>query len=86
MLFIAGYSLGIFFAIIFACNPIARSYDVTVTTGSCINTAALYIATAVFNIASDIILFILPIPMVMGLQMKWKQKMGLLFIFGIGSV
>lgn len=86
MIFIAGYSMGIFFSLIFSCMPIAKSFDISVTGGRCISTAALYIATAVFNIASDIILFILPIPMVVGLQMRWKQKLGLLFIFGIGSV
>lgn len=85
MLFIAGYSMGIFFALIFACTPVAKSYDHRVTGGGCISTASLYIATAVFNIASDLILFILPIPMVVGLQMRRKQKFGLLFIFGIGS-
>lgn len=83
--FIVGYSVGIFFSLVFACTPVQKSFDTSVVGGTCIATAALYIATAVFNIVSDVILFVLPIPMVVGLQMKRKQKLGLLFIFGIGS-
>ena len=85
MFIIAGYSIGIFFALIFACDNIAMNWDVTAT-GQCINRPGLYIATAVANIASDIVLFVLPIPMVRGLQIPLKQKIGLSFIFAIGSL
>lgn len=83
---IVGYTTGIFFSLVFACDPIKRSFDITITTGSCINSAALYIATAASNIISDVILFVLPIPMVVTLQVPLKQKIGLMFIFGVGSM
>jgi hypothetical protein len=83
---IVAYTTGIFFSLIFACDPIERSFDITITTGSCINSAALYIATAAANITSDVILFVLPIPMVVKLQVPLKQKIGLMFIFGVGSM
>ncbi|KAJ0124249.1 integral membrane protein [Diaporthe amygdali] len=83
---VIGYTTGIFFSLIFACDPIERSFDVTITAGSCINSAALYIATAAANIISDVILFILPIPMLVALQVPLKQKIGLMCIFGVGSI
>ncbi|KAF4972287.1 hypothetical protein FSARC_1123 [Fusarium sarcochroum] len=83
---ICGYTIGIFFAGIFACAPIAMSWDVTITEGTCINRPGLYIATAAVNIISDVILFILPLPMVFKLQMPFKQKIGLMCIFTIGSL
>ncbi|OLN86005.1 hypothetical protein CCHL11_10090 [Colletotrichum chlorophyti] len=61
---ITGYSTCIFFALIFACSPIAMNWDVTVTEGVFINQPALYIATAVANIISDVMLFALPLPIV----------------------
>lgn len=85
MVFIVGYTIGIFFSLLFACNPVEKSFNALVTEGTCISTASLYIATAVFNIASDVVLFVLPLPMISGLQMPRKQKLGLVFIFGIGS-
>jgi hypothetical protein len=86
VVFITGYTIGIFFALIFACDPIAMSYDVTVQDGACINRASLYIATAVVNIISDVILFCLPLPVVVKLQAPRRQKLGLLLIFLLGSM
>ncbi|KAL2883226.1 hypothetical protein SGCOL_001417 [Colletotrichum sp. CLE4] len=83
---IAGYSSGIFFALVFACDPIAMSWDVTITEGTCINRPSLYIATAVANIISDLILFALPLPIVVKLQIPRRQKIGLFFIFAVGSL
>ena len=83
---IVGYTIGIFLSLIFACNPIAKSWDPSITEGTCINSASLFIATAVANIATDIILFVLPIPMVIKLQIPLLQKIGLAFIFTIGSL
>ncbi|KAK1704547.1 integral membrane protein [Colletotrichum lupini] len=83
---IAGYSTGIFFALVFACDPIAMSWDVTITEGACINRPSLYIATAAANIISDLILFALPIPIVVKLQIPRRQKVGLFFIFAVGSL
>jgi hypothetical protein len=58
---IACYTPGIFFALLFACNPVNSSWNVDVK-GKCINTTALFIATCVVNITTDVILFLLPIP------------------------
>ncbi|KAK7943540.1 uncharacterized protein PG986_012653 [Apiospora aurea] len=85
MAFIASYTIGLFFSFVFSCNPMRRSWDVLETEGSCINQAALYIATAVANIVSDVILFVLPIPLVVKLHMPKMQKAGLFFVFAIGS-
>ncbi|CAM1501952.1 Fc.00g039360.m01.CDS01 [Cosmosporella sp. VM-42] len=85
IVFITGYTVGIFFPLIFACTPVAMSWDITIE-GKCINRPSLYIATAVANIISDIILFALPIPMVIKLQIPRRQKFGLLGIFAIGSL
>ncbi|KAK5996634.1 hypothetical protein PT974_01971 [Cladobotryum mycophilum] len=86
IVFITGYTVGIFFALIFACNPIAKSWDVRITGGECINRASLYIATAAVNIISDVIIFILPLPVIVRLQIPRRQKIGLLLIFVLGSL
>ncbi|KAH6894369.1 hypothetical protein B0T10DRAFT_603872 [Thelonectria olida] len=82
---VAGYSIGLFFPLVFACRPITMNWDITVK-GECLNQPSLYIATAVANIVSDIILFALPIRMVINLQIPQRQKIGLLGIFCVGSM
>ncbi|KAJ5670924.1 hypothetical protein N7507_000051 [Penicillium longicatenatum] len=81
---VGGYSIAIVFALIFACNPISRSWDSSITEGYCINRNGLYIATAATNIVTDIALILVPIPLVMGLQMPRRQKLGLLILFVVG--
>ncbi|KXJ85851.1 hypothetical protein Micbo1qcDRAFT_237247 [Microdochium bolleyi] len=67
------------------CTPARASWDV-LTTGTCVDVGVLYMATAVQNIATDVLIFLLPIPMVLGLQMGRRQKIGALVIFGVGSI
>lgn len=62
------------------------SWDVTITEGTCIDRPAIYIATAVANIVSDVMIFSLPIPIVVKLQIPRRQKIGLFFIFAVGSL
>ncbi|KAJ5085928.1 hypothetical protein N7532_010699 [Penicillium argentinense] len=81
---VCGYSIAIVFALIFACHPIAKGWDASITGGSCVDRNGLYIATAVTNIVTDIALIIVPVPLVLSLQMPKIQKLGLLFMFVVG--
>jgi hypothetical protein len=87
MFVIVGSYTGIFFSILFACKPIAASWDLSLQADAvCINRGAIYIATAVIGVLTDVLLIILPIPTVWGLQMSRKQKIGLTGMFGVGSM
>ncbi|KAL0929829.1 uncharacterized protein CTRU02_215259 [Colletotrichum truncatum] len=84
---IVAYTAGIFFPLIFACQPTAKSWDSRITNGACINGATLYIATAVANIISDVFVLVLPIQPLIKLQMKRRrQKIGLVALFAVGSL
>lgn len=80
------YTVVITTMLLFHCTPVKKSFDPTITHGSCIDVAILFIATAVSNIITDVLLFILPIPMVIHLRMGKAQKIGALIVFGIGTV
>ncbi|KAK8076791.1 hypothetical protein PG994_004063 [Apiospora phragmitis] len=83
--FLAGYTLAITCAMVFACNPIRRSWDVTVTKGYCVNRAQLCIAIAALQIVSDLGLIFMPMPMIYGLHIPSRQKIGLALMFVNGS-
>jgi len=70
----------------FQCSPPRQAYQLGHVERNCINAGVLYMATAVSNIVTDVILFILPIPMVIQLHMPVQQKIGAVVIFAIGSV
>lgn len=82
---VACYSSALILGLIFACVPVKRNWDVTITEGYCINKVAMYIAAGAFNSTIDIVMFILPIPMVWNLRLRPVQKAGMIFLFGVGS-
>ncbi|KAH8655957.1 hypothetical protein BGZ61DRAFT_500366 [Ilyonectria robusta] len=81
---VVGYHTAIFFAVIFGCRPIQKHWTVGME-GTCINRPALYIATVGLGILSDLVLLVLPMPMILRLQMPSRQKAGLVLLFTIGS-
>ncbi|KFY08814.1 hypothetical protein V492_05892 [Pseudogymnoascus sp. VKM F-4246] len=70
----------------FHCHPVRRAYDFKVLQGSCLDAGGLYIATAVSNIITDLMLFFLPTPMVLKLKMDKGQKVACILIFGLASL
>lgn len=80
------YSIVTAALLIFPCRPFARAWDATITTGSCINRPAVYVATAVSNIVTDIFILIIPIPIVVNLKIPMQQKIGLACMFAVGSL
>jgi hypothetical protein len=86
MFLVVGYNIALVFPLMFACTPIKRNWDITITEGSCIDRTLLYMASAVLNILNDLLLLVLPIPMVVKLQMPRAQKAGLICILGVGSL
>jgi hypothetical protein len=85
MAIVASYSLGIVIALIFPCQPIAMNWDLSITDGKCIDKAGIYLATAAVNVITDFIILALPIPVVLGLQMRRIQKIAVIGLFMVGS-
>ena len=80
-----GSNMGILFSIVFACKPIAMAYDISITDGICIDRAAVFKATAAFGVITDVLIFLIPIRMLIKLKLSRRKKLGLLFMFAIGS-
>jgi hypothetical protein len=85
MFLVVGYNIALMLPLIFACKPFMKTWDVSILEGSCIDRTPVFMATAVMNMVTDILLLVLPVPMVIKLQMPRAQKAGLICAFGIGS-
>lgn len=87
IMMVASYTIVIASLLLFGCQPIRAAWDpYAFGTGKCVDLPVLYIAIAVANIVSDIILFIIPIPTIARLKMPLAQKVGAGVMFGVGSV
>ncbi|KAF2737957.1 hypothetical protein EJ04DRAFT_421307, partial [Polyplosphaeria fusca] len=73
-------------AIMFQCVPFAYNWDKTIPKGRCFNFAIFSHSSSVPNIATDVVVLILPIRTVLHLKVSTARKIGLLLIFLTGSV
>lgn len=83
MFVIGGWSLSQVFVGIWICTPIAKFWDSTLE-GHCIPNIPQWYINAAGNIASDISIFCLPIPILKKLNLKRRQKYLVMGIFSLG--
>ncbi|RPA76717.1 hypothetical protein BJ508DRAFT_213453 [Ascobolus immersus RN42] len=80
--------LGTIFANIFACVPIYLNWDFvarfTPGLGTCVNQIHLWIAGAALHCLTDLVIFVLPIPLVLRSQLPTRQKWNAMVIFALG--
>jgi hypothetical protein len=75
------------FLVIFHCRPMTKGWTTKFypeIEGSCLDLRAPYIAGAAINAASDLLIVILPQPLIWNLQLSSKRKIGLCAIFLVG--
>ncbi|KAJ3496443.1 hypothetical protein NLG97_g2663 [Lecanicillium saksenae] len=69
---------------ILQCQPVPFSWDKTLH-GHCINIKAFWYAQSGWNTLMDVIVLLLPVPLVVKLQMNRRGKFGLLVVFVLGA-
>jgi hypothetical protein len=67
----------------FQCSPPKAAYT-TVTSGKCISIVTLFLCSAPVNIATDLAILVLPIPVLTGMRLPRKQKTVLVLTFALG--
>ncbi|KAK6542031.1 hypothetical protein TWF694_007802 [Orbilia ellipsospora] len=83
--FAVAWSIAFILAYIFECPNPSTAWSLTFPKG-CVNLPALYYSTASINIASDLIILLLPIPVLHQLQIDRRRKFALIAIFSVGGV
>lgn len=85
--FVGCYATAGVVVVVFSCNPVAASWDLNLAalpTTVCVNRPAAYLAQAAFNISSEIFVVLLPLYEIWKLQMRLRQRLTLMAIFGVG--
>lgn len=74
------------FFTIFQCKPVQAVYDLNIKQKQCFSITDIAASGTAFNIAAELVIFFIPIPIVSSLQMSRTKKIGVLFLFSIGLV
>ncbi|KAI0110607.1 hypothetical protein F4776DRAFT_674776 [Hypoxylon sp. NC0597] len=81
---VVGWTISFFFANLFTCFPITPFIE-PFYHNNCVDGLALWYAMAISDIIIDVIILVMPIPMVLKLQLPLKQKLGVLVMFLLGA-
>lgn len=78
--------LSIFLASCLICRPIYYAFDRTIPNGRCGDLKRFELYTATMSLLLDLLVVVLPLPMLWRLQMKKKKKIQLSIVFGTGMM
>lgn len=78
------YTLGTILAAFLVCQPLPYYWDTTIAGGHCGDEFLSYVLTGSINIATDVMVLLLPIPSLMSLEMSLSRKLTLIATFACG--
>lgn len=81
---VIGFWISSIFAIIFTCVPVQAAWDYSITNAKCFGVLHYFYVAAGFNIGTDLLLCISPIPTLWALSMPRSQRLVLCMLFGMG--
>ncbi|KAF2011828.1 hypothetical protein BU24DRAFT_425657 [Aaosphaeria arxii CBS 175.79] len=92
VLFVSVFSavLGLYYiattlVVTFICNPVPKFWDQK-RPGKCLNTNVIFICNCVVSLVTDVMILVLPLPVIWSLNMTLKQKIGSSFALAVGAV
>ena len=68
----------------FQCRPPRAAYDLSVKNPSCFSILTIYLASAPINIVTNLVILVLPIPVLTGMHLPQRQKAVVTFLFVLG--
>lgn len=74
---------------VLGCRPVAAAWDLAIMSSrqfQCVDRAKFFLAASIANVGMDVLILLLPIPIIMPLQMPWRQKISLLLLFATGGL
>jgi hypothetical protein len=82
---VIGSGIATSFATIFQCVPLEKSWNKKID-GKCIDSSMFWLANAVLNISTDVVVLALPIREIFKLHLKLQEKMLLCGVFLLGGL
>ncbi|PVI04286.1 hypothetical protein DM02DRAFT_611547 [Periconia macrospinosa] len=79
------YSLITSFVWLYACQPIEKYWDLSITRGSCIKWTTVFVSSGVMNTVTDSVILLLPIFMLRKVRLPRWEKIGLVLVMMTGG-
>lgn len=82
------WGVSYFFTWVFYCPGHTNAYWTTLADEKkyCVNTTKVHQSFSITDVIVDVIIFMLPVPLVLKLQMPMTKKVAVLAVFGVGAL
>lgn len=84
--FVAGYTGSQGLGVFIQCFPLRADWDTSVKYPNCVNLGVASTILAAFNVLTDLIILVLPMPLLWRLQKPTREKLEIMAIFLCGSL
>ncbi|KAK8105265.1 hypothetical protein PG999_008624 [Apiospora kogelbergensis] len=81
---VVAWTITYIFANLFTCFPVTTLIE-PFYGNKCINAVPMWLSVVGSDLVVDVGILLMPVPMVMRLQLPWKDKLGVLGMFGLGA-
>jgi hypothetical protein len=75
--------VGFLFAVGFECTPVEKAWKPSLP-GKCANTGVLWLASGIISLFIDILILLMPLPMLWKLRMRMTRKIQVIIVFVCG--
>ena len=82
---LVAWFLGALVSGLFICQPIHKFWNKSIP-GHCVNTMTYFRAIAGTNLATDVFILVLPIPVLWGLHRPASERLALIAVFALGAL
>ncbi|KXJ86615.1 hypothetical protein Micbo1qcDRAFT_126086 [Microdochium bolleyi] len=82
--YVGCWTVSFFFSHLFTCYPITTFIDFF-EDKHCVNQAAMFLTVLYTNVVADFAILALPIPMILGLQLRLKTKLAVIGMLSLGA-
>lgn len=89
MLLVGAFTISMVFVNAFECDKPSDAWSKEIllqASGTCNDLHPIYFGQAGFNIASDLAILVLPMPILWTLQMKRQKRIAVISVFSVGSI
>jgi hypothetical protein len=80
------YSVISSFVWLWACQPLEKYFDFTITYGTCLELTKVTVLSAMMNCVTDTLILIFPLLILRGSRLPLRQKIGVAFILMSGGL
>jgi hypothetical protein len=85
MVFTAAYFISVLLETFLLCKPVEFNWDKSIV-GSCEGQNTAYLVAGITNLVIDVFVVVMPMPMLFGLRMSLRKRLGVVGMFSLGGL